>query len=204
MKECLACWEEIEDTEEVCPYCGSKQEEVKDYLALVLLKQGKKKISVPKETPVLDFILDTDPQMEEEISVSIKSPSQPETKRPAIFTSQAGKQSDGTYVPEQPSWLAKPVETDLSNKEPVPKIQKETKTTPVPSSTTIKTTAKKVKTILCPKCGREVPLLQYCKFCGQQLTRNCPACNKEIAVTAKFCRGCGIKLDPFLDKTETG
>ena len=203
MKECLACWEEIEDTEQVCPYCGSNQEEVKDYLTLVLLKQGKKKISVPKDTPVLDFILDTDPQMKEEISVSIKSPSQPETKRPTFFAPQVGKQSDGTYIPEQPSWLAKPADKDLANQEPEQKIQKEKKTTPTPSATTTTASGKKVKTILCPKCTKEVPFLQYCKYCGQQLTRKCPACNKEIAVTAKFCRGCGTKLEPFLEKPDT-
>ena len=56
MKQCLACWEEIEEQEKICQHCGSDQDEVKDYLALVLLKQRKKNITIPEKIAVLDFM----------------------------------------------------------------------------------------------------------------------------------------------------
>lgn len=184
MKECLACWEEIEDNETICHHCGSNQEEVKDYLALVLLKQGRRKIDVPTETPVLDYVFDTDPAVKEEISVSISSaPQEPEIAVQRGDTTSRIT-SNGTYSPEKPSWLASP--TDDNQKETLSPQKKEM----IPKS----------KTISCPKCSKDVPLLQYCKFCGQKLLRTCPNCNKEIQATAKFCTGCGKKVDPLIDR----
>lgn len=195
MKECLACWEEIEDTEVICPYCGSNQEEVLDYLALVVLKQGKRKIEVPTETPVLDYVFDMDPSTEEDISVNIKSPPSHEPQLLPSQVEKPGFKSDGTYIPARPSWLARPIETDDKTiKTESEKVEQEVKDDK-PSRVITKS-----KTISCPSCSKDVPLLQYCKYCGQRLLRNCPKCNKEIVVTAKFCRGCGTQLDPFLDK----
>ncbi len=197
MKECLACWEEIDDTEEVCPHCGSKQEEVKDYLALVLLKQGKKKIEVPKETPVLDYVFDIDPETKKDISVAIKSSSSSNqgTESPLSTNQKPGIKSDGKYKPDRPQWLSRPA--DVISKE-IDNDARQVKQEPVVPS--IKKTADKLKTVSCPNCLEDVPLLKYCKFCGQMLLRECPSCNKEIAVTSKFCRVCGSKLDPFLEK----
>ena len=192
MKECLGCWEEIEDDEVVCHHCGSNQEEIKDYLALVLLKQNKKKITVPEETPVLNYVFETDPTEKEEISIST-TPSEPKQRSFfSPFRQQPRTQSEGTYKPENPSWLAKP------------SFPNETKTEKPKNSSLDDSILSelKTKTITCPKCSADVPLLKYCKSCGQKLLRNCPSCNKEIAVTAKFCTGCGMRIEPFLDKTK--
>ncbi len=197
MKECLGCWEEIEDDQEICHHCGSKQEEVKDYLALVLLKQSKKKIDVPKESPVLEYVSNVDPTIGETISTSIK-PSKPKKSRffPAL-NQKAGTQQDGVYSPERPGWLARPPDQkDTDNEKPKELVE------PDKSKSIEKKPRTKPKTIACPKCSEDVPLLQYCKLCGHKLLRNCPKCNKEIAVTAKFCTGCGTKVEPFLDKKE--
>ncbi|MHA1197922.1 MAG: zinc ribbon domain-containing protein [Candidatus Heimdallarchaeaceae archaeon] len=216
MKECLACWEEIEDTEEVCHHCGSNQEEVKDYLALVLLKQGKRKIDVPKDTPVLDYVFDIDPTTKEQISVAIKSSASSQEPETATTIPQgSGIQPDGTYKPSRPGWLGRPQaakdeetkespdgkQDDLSSKD------EETKESPDGKQDDLSSKGQKdgtkVKNISCPKCSEDVPLLQYCKFCGQKLLRNCPNCNKEITLTAKFCTGCGTKVDPLLEKKQS-
>ncbi|TFG10269.1 zinc-ribbon domain-containing protein [Candidatus Heimdallarchaeota archaeon] len=187
MKECLACWEEIEETEDTCPHCGSNQEDVKDYLALVLLKQGKRKISVPKETPVLDYVFETDPAVKEEISLGVVTDIKDKKSPPEPQASSFGIQSDGTYRPTQPSWLAKP--------EPVKKEVQEAPPTKIEEKE-----EDKIKTIKCPNCEKEVKFLGHCKFCGQALLRECPSCKQEISSTAKFCTKCGTKVKPLIKK----
>ena len=75
--KCLACWEEIDDGQKICHHCGSDQEDVKDFLALAVLKQQKQKISVPEKTPVLDYIFKVDPETKEEVTITGVPPTSP-------------------------------------------------------------------------------------------------------------------------------
>ena len=184
MKQCLACWEDIENDELICLQCGSNQEEVKDYLALVVLKQRKKKIDVPKETPVLDYIFEVDPQAQKDITVKGEPPKREQPFVP-VAQSQEHPSQSGHYQPDRPSWLGTPDATSESSTKTTPE-----KKAPISSKTKPGTTSK-AKTIVCPKCSEESPFLKYCKFCGQKLQRECPHCRKILSVKAKFCTGCG-------------
>ena len=167
---CLACWEEIEEGTKICPHCGSDQENVKDFLALAVMKQQKKKIVVPKETPILEYIYEVDPEMKEEITVS--------------SISQTEK-SSSSYKPSRPSWLQLPGTTQ----EQTPSIQEKTPS-PIPSEQ-LKISD---KTVICPSCSQEVKLLKFCKFCGNKLQKECENCGKINAINAKFCTGCGQSM----------
>jgi len=100
MKQCLACWEDIEEQDKICLHCGSNQDEIKDYLALVLLKQRKKKITIPEQTSALDYVIDVDPKTAENITFA----------KPAAETGdhQARTPPGATYQPAKPSWLGSP------------------------------------------------------------------------------------------------
>jgi len=169
--KCLACWEEIEEGVKICPHCGSNQENVKDFLALAVLKQQKKKITVPEKTPILEYIYEVDPEMKEEITVG----STAETQTPS-----------STYKPSRPSWLQVP--GVAQEKAPSPKEKPPaTISTEQPKSTE--------KTIICPNCSQEVKLLKFCKICGNKLQKECDKCGKINAISAKFCTGCGQKME---------
>jgi predicted amidophosphoribosyltransferase len=185
MKQCLACWEEIEDQERICNHCGSDQDEVKDYLALVLLKQRKKKIEIPEQTAVLDYVFDVDPSTAESITVS-------KTSAGADF--QEARPTPGTtYKPDSPSWLGRP--TTQQTSQPTQSTQP-TAVNQKPSTPAVS----RKKLIRCPKCSKEVSFLKYCKNCGQQLQRECPSCNIPISVTSKFCTSCGKPVEPMVEK----
>ncbi|MCE7743246.1 MAG: zinc ribbon domain-containing protein, partial [Candidatus Heimdallarchaeota archaeon] len=123
------------------------------------------------------------------------SPQEPETS--ATIDQKSGIQSDGTYKPSSPGWLARPQAAKEEEIRESPEAKQDS-----PSSKDQKAGIK-LKNISCPKCSEDVPLLQYCKFCGQNLLRNCPTCNKEITTTAKFCTGCGTKIEPLLEKKQS-
>ena len=175
---CLACWEEIEEGTKICPHCGSDQENVKDFLALAVMKQQKKKIVVPKETPILEYIYEVDPEMKEEITVS----STAETKAPP-----------SSYKPSRPEWLQLPGATQ----EQEPSIQ-EKPSSPAPAEQPKASD----KTVVCPSCSQVVRLLKFCKFCGSKLQKECENCRKINAITAKFCTGCGQKMEIIDTKGE--
>ncbi len=175
---CLACWEEIEEGSKICPHCGSDQEDVKDFLALAVLKQQKKKIVVPEKTPILEYIYEVDPEMEKEITVQ----STAETETP----------SSG-YKPSRPAWLQIPSTTQ----EQTPSTQ-EKPPTPIPAEQP-KTSE---KTVICPSCLQEVKILKFCKFCGSKLQKECQNCGKINAITAKFCTGCGHTIEESDTKGE--
>ncbi len=170
--KCLACWEEIDDGQKICHHCGSDQEDVKDFLALAVLKQQKKKITVPKKTPVLDYIFKVDPDTKEEVTISADLSSSPASPTQAAPTSSA-------YQPARPTWLGTPV----AEKPAVP--------TKVIDSEEDKKDGIKSKTVVCPHCSEEVPFKQFCKFCGKSLQKECTKCNKQIKIAAKFCTHCG-------------
>ena len=112
-KKCLACWEEIDDGQKICHHCGSDQEDVKDFLALAVLKQQKQKITVPEKTPVLDYIFKVDPETKEEVTISgiPNTEGSPASAAPAT----------SAYQPSRPSWLGTPT----TNESIVPtKVQK--------------------------------------------------------------------------------
>ena len=48
----------------------------------------------------------------------------------------------------------------------------------------------------CPNCQTEVPAGKFCVQCGAGLGRTCPACGTSYPDGARFCPGCGHKLDP--------
>ncbi len=185
MKQCLACWEEIEDQEKICNHCGSDQNDVKDYLALVLLKQRKKKITIPEQTAVLDYVIDVDPTTAESITISLSEaePGYQEAK-PTPAT---------TYKPESPSWLGKPSSQQVSQQAPrsQPTAVKQEPSAPVVRSK---------KLIKCPNCSEEVSFLKYCKICGYQLQKECPQCEKINSITSKFCTICGKPFKPLEEK----
>lgn len=176
--KCLACWEEIEEGVKICPHCGSDQENVKDFLALAVLKQQKKKIVVPEKTPILEYIYEVDPEMEKEITIS----SSTEKETPS-----------SSYKPSRPSWLQLPGTTQ----EKTPLTQ-EKPPSPVPA---IKPKISD-KTVICPSCSQEVKLLKFCKFCGSKLQKECENCGKINAITAKFCTGCGQSMEITKTKGE--
>lgn len=182
MKQCLACWEDIEDDELICHHCGSNQEEVKDYLALVVLKQRKKKIEVPEETPVLDYIFEVDPEVQNDISVGKGLPKKRQQPFAPIAPTTSHPSESGQYQPDKPSWLGTPVATEK---------QPSTEEKPSVNKTPPSKKPSKAKSIVCPECNKEVPMLKYCKFCGQRLQKECVHCGKIISIRAKFCTGCG-------------
>jgi len=171
-KKCLACWEEIDDGQKICHHCGSDQEDVKDFLALAVLKQQKQKITVPNKTPVLDYIFKVDPDTEEEVTISAVPDSPPTSP-----TSAAS--STSTYQPSRPSWLGTPTTE-------TPIVPTEVKDSEDDKKETVKT-----KTVICPHCSEEVPFKKFCKFCGKNLQKECSKCNKQIAIATKFCTHCG-------------
>ncbi len=184
MRQCLACWEEIEEQDKICQHCGSDQDDVKDYLALVLLKQRKKKITIPEQTAVLDYVFDVDPDTAESITIS---------KTEADPGYQEAKPTPGTtYKPDRPSWLGKPRTQQASQQTPSQPtaVKQEPSTPPIRSK----------KLIKCPNCSQEVSFLKYCKNCGHQLHRECPNCEKINSITSKFCTICGKPLDPLVEK----
>jgi rRNA maturation endonuclease Nob1 len=47
----------------------------------------------------------------------------------------------------------------------------------------------------CGKCGKEYKdSSKFCQNCGENLSRNCLACNAENPLIAKFCESCGAAL----------
>ena len=171
-KKCLACWEDIDDGQKICHHCGSDQEDVKDFLALAVLKQQKQKITVPKETPVLDYIFKVDPETKEDVTISAVPDSSPTPTTP-------GSPRSAAYQPARPSWLGTPTAENPI----VPAALKDTEST--------KKDSVKTKTIICPHCFEEVPFKKFCKFCGKNLQKECTNCNKQIKIAAKFCTHCG-------------
>ncbi|MHA1258699.1 MAG: double zinc ribbon domain-containing protein [Candidatus Heimdallarchaeaceae archaeon] len=164
--KCLACWEEIEDGEKVCHHCGSNQEEVKDYLTLAVLKQQKKKVTVPQKTPMLSYLETVDPVLKEEIVVSSTEISPPPQ----------------AYQPERPTWLGTSLATQKpSSKELIPQEPPRKKT--------------KKKTVKCPNCDKETPDLKFCKYCGYQLNKECPKCGTKVKTNVRFCSECGYNFD---------
>jgi len=50
-------------------------------------------------------------------------------------------------------------------------------------------------TVVCPGCGKSVPMAKFCPECGQKLgSPKCPKCGVEVASGVKFCPECGEKL----------
>lgn len=182
MKQCLACWEDIEEQDKICLHCGSNQDEIKDYLALVLLKQRKKKITIPEQTSALDYVIDVDPKTAEDITFA----------KPAAETGehQARTPPGATYQPAKPSWLGRPTTPKASQQLPQ-KVRQDSKSIPTQISE---------KLIKCPDCSKEVSFLKYCKNCGYQLHKECPHCQKVNSVTSKFCTKCGKSIKPLVEK----
>ena len=176
-KKCLACWEEIEDTEKICHHCGSDQEDVKDFLALAVLKQQNQKITVPEKTPVLDFIFKVDPDAKEEVTFS-STPNIPDTK------------PSSSYQAKRPSWLGIPSTTKAVSSQEVAIQDTKSKD----SSTD--------KIVVCPHCLEEVPFKKYCKFCGKPLQKECTKCKKQVSIAAKFCTHCGYIIESSDDKKQ--
>lgn len=49
--------------------------------------------------------------------------------------------------------------------------------------------------ILCPKCGREIPVgARFCPYDGTTIMVECPTCKTSNTPGAKFCSNCGNKL----------
>lgn len=182
MKQCLACWEDIEEQDKICLHCGSNQDEIKDYLALVLLKQRKKKITIPEQTSALDYVIDVDPKTAEDITFA----------KPVAETGdhQARTPPGATYQPAKPSWLGSPTAPKASQQLPQ-EVRQDSKSIPTQISK---------KSIECPNCSKEVSFLKYCKNCGYQLHEECPHCQKVNSVTSKFCTKCGKSIKPLVEK----
>ncbi len=60
---------------------------------------------------------------------------------------------------------------------------------------------------ICPKCKRKYysssQQSEHCLECGSPLIQNCPnpGCNKQMhSELDEFCRYCGIRYAPYLDK----
>lgn len=182
MKQCLACWEDNEEQDKICLHCGSNQDEIKDYLALVLLKQRKKKITIPEQTSALDYVIDVDPKTAENITFA----------KPAAETGdhQARTPPGATYQPSKPSWLGSPTAPNASQQIPQD-VSQDSKTIPTQISK---------KSIKCPNCSDEVSFLKFCKNCGYQLHKVCPHCQKVNSVTSKFCTKCGKSIKSLVEK----
>jgi len=185
MKQCLACWENIENQEKICNHCGSNQDDVKDYLALVLLKQRKKKITIPEQTAVLDYVFNVDPETAETITISSSATD--------LGFKETQPKPGTVYKPDSPSWLGKPITQQVSPQTP------QTQPTAVDQKPSIIPIRSK-KLIKCPNCSKEVSFLKFCKNCGQQLQRECPNCEKINSITSKFCTICGKSLKPLEEK----
>src|SRR5512136_2830134 len=52
----------------------------------------------------------------------------------------------------------------------------------------------------CPKCQHENPSdARFCNGCGQKLEVACPECGKTNPLGSRFCNGCGFDLSkPFV------
>ncbi|MBY9001015.1 MAG: zinc ribbon domain-containing protein [Candidatus Heimdallarchaeota archaeon] len=159
--KCLACWEEIKEFDRICHHCGSDQKEVKDYFVLALLKQQKRKIVVPEETDVLQYILEVDPESRKEITITGSSEPLP------------------PYQPIEPSLAL----TSQGQSQPEP-MNRPSTLKALPSKTV-------EKTLICPSCLEEVPYRKFCKFCGYQLQKECDNCGTINRTAAKFCTKCG-------------
>ncbi len=168
--KCLACWEDIPEAASICHHCGSDQKEVKDFFVLALLKQQKRKIVVPEETNVLKYILEVDPELKKEITITSSSEPLP------------------SYQPQQPSLLGT-ITGQKQSSSPKP-VNQATPQQPLSQKP-------KEKTLVCPSCQEEVPFRKFCKLCGFQMQRECPDCGTANRVTAKFCTKCGNALKPL-------
>lgn len=168
--KCLACWEDIPEAARICNHCGSDQKEVKDFFVLALLKQQKRKIVVPEETDVLKYILEVDPEVKSEITITGTAEPLPtyQPQQPSIMGAIAGQR----YSPP-----TKPI-NQPANQQPLPQKPKE-------------------KTLVCPSCKDEVPFRKFCKLCGYQLQRDCHNCGTVNRINAKFCTKCGSAQKPL-------
>ena len=189
MKQCLACWEEIEDQDKVCIHCGSNQDEIKDYLALVLLKQRKKKITIPEKTTALDYVIEVDPSTADSITVdktAAETGLQPAKPMQTTTYPPTKPMQTTTYQPEKPTWLGSPITSQQTTNN-----RKQQPSRPQQPSR---------KTIECPNCSKEVSFLKFCKNCGQQLQQECPECQRINTITSKFCTKCGKPLKETVEK----
>ncbi|MFW9905945.1 MAG: zinc ribbon domain-containing protein [Candidatus Thorarchaeota archaeon] len=71
-----------------------------------------------------------------------------------------------------------------------------------------------IKTVKCPQCHRDVPITQFCIFCGVKINTNavetpdrpklieCPHCHAEIPKTT-YCISCGKQIDLIPQELET-
>jgi len=50
------------------------------------------------------------------------------------------------------------------------------------------------KMIVCPGCGKTVPVGKFCNECGTPFARKCPNCGADAPAGSKFCLECGTKL----------
>ncbi|MDH7578619.1 MAG: zinc ribbon domain-containing protein [Bacillota bacterium] len=58
------------------------------------------------------------------------------------------------------------------------------------------------KTVVCPKCGNQVPQSKFCSRCGQELSQpvstpagnNCSQCGTVLKPGTKFCMNCGAEV----------
>ena len=87
---------------------------------------------MPEETPVLDYIFETDPAIKEEIKLGASAITKDTKTTPQPQAGSFGIQSNGTYKPTQPSWLSRPetVKQEVQEKpspeqddKPAPKIR---------------------------------------------------------------------------------
>ncbi|MHA2358245.1 MAG: zinc ribbon domain-containing protein [Candidatus Heimdallarchaeaceae archaeon] len=195
--KCLACWEPISEDDKICSHCGTDQQDAKDYLVLALMKQQKKKVSVPESNRILDYVSEVDPDIKDEITIS------------SIVPSTVPSQDQSKYQPTTPPWLGLP-SSQTSQQAPSAPVRQQTK----PKIGTIKCPncseeiqPKKFckycgyklpqdisKKVICPNCSQEVQLKKFCKFCGETLQKECPECKATLSIRAKFCTKCGYTM----------
>jgi len=94
-KKCLACWEEIPESNKVCPFCGSDQKEVAEYLSFAILAQQNRTIEAPEGSSIVQFLQKVDPEADKVIKQKFATPEV--ERQPYIPTSI--KAAQPSYTP---------------------------------------------------------------------------------------------------------
>ncbi len=171
---CLSCWESISDEDKICPYCGSDQNELKEFFTLAVIATGKEVIALPKRPALLEILKEIDPTIEQKFVFAEDSPQEQEapyrpTTVPPGFATQGPHGSN--YAPSN----------TVSPSQPITKSPDDTLETSIPIT-------------ICPNCRNEVPFRKFCKICGFNLAIECSNCYNLNKSTGKFCTKCGNKL----------